>query len=117
MKISNQVLFSKRALKELSGGLLGGREIAKRLDIAPSYANWLLNQLKVGGLIESVRGPTGGYKLTKPHARITLLDLLTAIDGGIFPDEENDSPFLHDERERLRKLFVKLAKATKLEDL
>lgn len=48
------------------------------------YAQQILQRLRRGGLIESVRGPQGGYKLARPAESITLYDILLAAEGDTF---------------------------------
>jgi Rrf2 family protein len=46
----------------------------------------VLRTLVNEGLLKSTRGVDGGYRLAKPLAQITLLDIVEAIDGPIQPD-------------------------------
>jgi Rrf2 family protein len=45
------------------------------------YVIQLMRMLVVADLLESKRGVTGGYKLAKPANKITLLDIVEAVDG------------------------------------
>lgn len=45
------------------------------------YAQQILQRLRKGGVIDSVRGPHGGYRLTRSEEQITLYDILTAAEG------------------------------------
>ena len=47
------------------------------------YLEQLLGRLRKHGLVRSVRGNHGGYLLAKPAGDITLLDIITAVDGPI----------------------------------
>lgn len=62
----------------------GASEIAAHQKIAPEYAQQILQRLRKGGLIASVRGPLGGYRLARPAGEITLLDILIAAEGESF---------------------------------
>lgn len=56
-------------------------EIARELDISFHFLTKILQQLTGAGLMESYRGPSGGVTLAKPAHEISLLDIVTAIDG------------------------------------
>lgn len=55
-------------------------EISKRQDISLPYLEQLFVKLRRAGLVESVRGPGGGYRLAMPPAEIRVVDILTAVD-------------------------------------
>ncbi len=59
-------------------------EIADEYKIAVDYAQQILQRLRRAGLIESVRGPHGGYRLARPSDQITLGDILNAAEGSVF---------------------------------
>lgn len=60
-----------------------GREIAKALDTPSDYLLKILQQLVKGGILQSSRGPTGGFELARPADQITLLEIVVAIDGPV----------------------------------
>jgi Rrf2 family protein len=55
--------------------------IAERQEISRKYLDNLLAALKSAGLVRSVRGARGGYMLAKPPERITVKDIVVALDG------------------------------------
>jgi Rrf2 family iron-sulfur cluster assembly transcriptional regulator len=55
-------------------------EIAKRQDISLPYLEQLFVKLRRAGLVESVRGPGGGYRLAKSPSDIRVVDVLAAVD-------------------------------------
>jgi Rrf2 family cysteine metabolism transcriptional repressor len=57
------------------------REIAESHGIPERYLVQILLQLKSAGLVSSIRGASGGYRLARPPGQIALSDVLTAIDG------------------------------------
>ena len=61
--------------------VLTGRSLATLHGVSESYLLKHLRALAVAGVIEAVPGPRGGYRLARPAARITLLDIVEAIDG------------------------------------
>ena len=62
------------------GDLMSLAEISKRQDISLPYLEQLFVKLRRAGLVESVRGPGGGYRLAKPTSEIRVVDILSAVD-------------------------------------
>ena len=54
--------------------------ISERQAISLSYLEQLFSRLRKQGLVTSVRGPGGGYRLAKPHADISVSHIITAVD-------------------------------------
>lgn len=63
---------------------VGAQQIADAQHIQLEYAQQILQRLRKGGVIESLRGPQGGYMLAREPEQITLLDILTASEGETF---------------------------------
>jgi Rrf2 family protein len=63
------------------GGVLSAAALAEFHGVSPSYLLKHLQALAGAGLLESVPGPKGGYRLAKPTDRITLLDVVLAVEG------------------------------------
>ncbi|MEW5892746.1 MAG: Fe-S cluster assembly transcriptional regulator IscR [Pseudomonadota bacterium] len=57
--------------------------ISERQRISLSYLEQLFGRLRRQGLVESVRGPGGGYCLAKPMAEISVADIIRAVDEPI----------------------------------
>lgn len=57
--------------------------ISERQRISLSYLEQLFGRLRRQGLVESVRGPGGGYCLAKPMSEITVADVIRAVDEPI----------------------------------
>jgi len=55
-------------------------EISKRQDISLPYLEQLFVKLRRAGLVSSVRGPGGGYRLAKPASDIRVSEILGAVD-------------------------------------
>ena len=55
-------------------------EISKRQDISLPYLEQLFVKLRRAGLVDSVRGPGGGYRLAKSADSIRVSDILGAVD-------------------------------------
>ncbi len=58
-------------------------DIAKRQEISLSYLEQLFAKLRRRGLVRSVRGPGGGYRLASPPTRISVADVIRAVDEPI----------------------------------
>lgn len=57
--------------------------ISERQKISLSYLEQLFGRLRRQGLVESVRGPGGGYCLAKPLPEISVADIIRAVDEQI----------------------------------
>ncbi len=68
-----------------SGATADGPVTAERLalaqDIPPKFLESILLQLRRGGIVQSQRGPEGGYWLARPAKEISLADVIRIIDG------------------------------------
>ncbi len=84
MKLSTKGRYAMVALTDLAmaseDALLSLGEISKRQDISLPYLEQLFVKLRRSGLVESVRGPGGGYRLAKPASDIRVVDVLSAVD-------------------------------------
>jgi len=54
--------------------------ISERQSISLSYLEQLFSRLRRQGLVTSVRGPGGGYRLAKPQQAISISDIISAVD-------------------------------------
>ena len=61
--------------------IVGAAEIAESQGVELQYAQQILQRLRKGEIIESVRGPQGGYRLKRSADTISLLDILIATEG------------------------------------
>ena len=87
MKLSTKGKYGVRALFEIARhfgkGPLTIREIAGRQQISLSYLEQILHRLGKAGIIESVRGPHGGYELARRPGELTIGDVVRALEGPI----------------------------------
>lgn len=58
-------------------------EIAARQEISLSYLEQLFARLRKGGLVQSVRGPGGGYRLAREAGQTVVADIVLAVDEPI----------------------------------
>ncbi|MDI3335753.1 Rrf2 family transcriptional regulator [Defluviimonas aestuarii] len=84
MKLSTKGRYAMVALADLAtvreDQLTSLAEISKRQDISLPYLEQLFVKLRRSGLVESVRGPGGGYKLARDPADIRVSEVLEAVD-------------------------------------
>ncbi|MFQ6548617.1 Rrf2 family transcriptional regulator [Aestuariibius sp. 2305UL40-4] len=84
MKLSTKGRYAMVALADLAiqpgEALVSLGEISKRQDISLPYLEQLFVKLRKAGLVESVRGPGGGYRLARPTSEIRVVDILSAVD-------------------------------------
>ncbi|MFW8593078.1 Rrf2 family transcriptional regulator [Cribrihabitans neustonicus] len=84
MKLSTKGRYAMVALADIAlqpaGELVSLGDISKRQDVSLPYLEQLFVKLRRAGLVESVRGPGGGYRLAKPAADIRIVDVLSAVD-------------------------------------
>jgi len=86
MNISSKCEYGARAMLELArqsndAQPLSATKVAEAQSIPEKYLVHILLQLKHAGLVESVRGAHGGYRLAKSAEGISLRDIVLAIDG------------------------------------
>jgi Rrf2 family transcriptional regulator, iron-sulfur cluster assembly transcription factor len=58
-------------------------DIAKRQAISLSYLEQLFARLRRGGMVDGVRGPGGGYQLSKDASDINIAEIIAAVDEAI----------------------------------
>jgi len=56
-------------------------EIAERQNISLSYLEQIFSKLKKAGIVESVRGPGGGYMLAGATGSVSIADIVGAVEG------------------------------------
>jgi Rrf2 family protein len=96
MKIfSKKVKYGLAALFELAKnynmGFIQIKDIASTQNIPQNYLEQLLSILKKAGLVESMRGSQGGYKLNKPADQIKIIDIIEVLDGPLLISETSRS--------------------------
>ena len=84
MRLTTKGRFAVTAMLDLA--LRGSKNpvtlagISERQDISLSYLEQLFSRLRRHELVESVRGPGGGYFLARPLADINVADIIRAVD-------------------------------------
>lgn len=91
MKLSTKGRYGLRAFIDLA--VCGKEEpvsltsIAARQEISLNYLEQLMAKLKKAGLVESIRGCGGGYRLAREADEISVGDVLRALEGDLTPVE------------------------------
>jgi Rrf2 family protein len=67
--------------KHQKKGIILSTEISKKYNIPLEYLLKIMQQLVKAGLLRSKRGPRGGFSLGKPANKITMLQVIEAVDG------------------------------------
>ena len=87
--ISTKGRYSIRVLLDLaehrSGDFIPMKEVAARQDISLKYIERLMPALKAAGLVESVHGIGGGYRLTRTPDQYTVAEILLLTEGSLAP--------------------------------
>ena len=87
LKLSNRGLYGVKALYELAKNYGGApitiKEISKHHGLPIPFLEQVLHKLKHKGLVKSHRGVNGGYVLSRPPEKITLGDIIRALEGPI----------------------------------
>ena len=76
------VIMSKLCDKR-KPSLVSACYISSKTEIPEPTVAKILKKLSKGGLLSSVRGASGGYKLAKPADQISLFDVVTSLDGPV----------------------------------
>jgi Rrf2 family iron-sulfur cluster assembly transcriptional regulator len=84
MKLSTKGRYAMVALVDIAlqpeGSLTSLAELARRQSISLPYLEQLFVKLRRANLVESVRGPGGGYRLARPATEVRVVDVLAAVD-------------------------------------
>ena len=87
MKLYTKGRYGLRALIDLAQygeqEAVSIQSISARQQISDSYLEQLVRKLKKAGLVTSVRGAQGGYRLARPAEEISVGDVLRALEGSI----------------------------------
>ncbi len=99
--------------------------ISDRQQISLSYLEQLFGKLRRHGLVESVRGPGGGYNLAKPTDRITVAEIILAVDepldatrcGGMANCQDEQRCMTHDLWTSLNERIYEYLSSVSLKDM
>jgi Rrf2 family protein len=89
MRLSTKATYGLRAMVDIAlrfdKGATSIADIAEKEDISVDYLEQLLNRLRREGLLRSMRGPRGGYVLSREPGAITVRDVVKTLEGSMAP--------------------------------
>ncbi len=89
-KIPTKITYAIFAALDLAlrygEGPIQAKVIARRQTIPPRFIEQVLHALKHGGVVDSVRGPQGGYVLRQPPSDVSLASIVETMNGQAEPD-------------------------------
>ena len=85
LRISKLTDYAILMMVELAreGEVLSAHALAERIGVEVTTASKVLKMLAGGGLLESFRGASGGYRVTRGAAEISVAEVIAAIEGPI----------------------------------
>jgi Rrf2 family protein len=91
MNLTSKSRYALKIMMDLthfrSEPLIRRSDIASRQGVPSDYLDQIMMRLRSSGLVDSVRGRSGGYRLGKDPAGITLWDVFSAVEDMIYPTE------------------------------
>ena len=85
MRLSTKSRFAVTAMIDVAlredRGPVALAAISERHQISLSYLEQLFSKLRQAGLVESTRGPGGGYSLGRNPEKISMADIMEAVDA------------------------------------
>ena len=109
------------AQKSENGGNIGIKEISKGIDAPEHFLAKILQDLSRKDIVQSIKGPNGGFYLDESGRKCTLADIVKAVDGddlfigcglGLKVCSEKNPCPLHDEFKIIRKKIHYMLEST-----
>ncbi len=113
MRMSTRGRFGLRALlhlaEDIDGAPVSVSVLANEMGVSADYLMQLFVRMRRAGLVKSVRGPHGGFRLERPPGKITVGDVVRAVEGpiGVAPCIAPESCYGGRERRRQEGLCPK----------
>jgi len=89
MRMSTKAQYAVRAMVNLdlhSAGLpVALKDISRREDISQAYLEQLFVKMRRGKIVQSVRGPGGGYLLARPAEEIRIDEIIDSVEESLVP--------------------------------
>src|SRR2546428_5855809 len=104
MRLTTKGRFAVTAMLDLA--MHGGKGpvtlagISRRQSISLSYLEQLFGKLRRHTLVDSVRGPGGGYTLARDLKNVSVADIITAVDQPLDATQCGGEENLHHEQHR-----------------
>jgi Rrf2 family protein len=87
LKVTTQGRYALRAMLDLAlhgaDGPVPRRDIAERQELSPDYVAHLFGKLRDAGLVLGIKGPNGGYLLSRAPESILVGEIVQAVEGPI----------------------------------
>lgn len=87
MRLTTKGRYAVTAMLDLAlhseAGPVSLADISRRQEISLSYLEQLFSKLRKDGLVCSVRGPGGGYRLNRPLAEVSVAQIIDAVDESL----------------------------------
>ena len=102
MRLTTKGRFAVTAMLDLA--MQDGRgpvtlaEISQRQKISLSYLEQLFGKMRRRALVNSVRGPGGGYRLARDMGRVSIADIIDAVDEPIDSTQCGGKENCHDDK-------------------
>lgn len=105
MRLSTKGRFAVTAMIDIAlreeFGPVPLADIAARQQVSLSYLEQLFSRLRLQGLVTSIRGPGGGYKVGRRTNDITVADILTAVEDESSMDKQPNASHAQDTAQSL----------------
>lgn len=82
-KLTDYALLIMSAMAHEPNQVISATALAERLHLTPPTVSKILKMLAEKTLVTSTRGAEGGYRLARPMTAISLIDIITAMEGDI----------------------------------
>ncbi len=97
MRVSQRVTYGIMAAVDLAMHVqhdvpVQARAIARHQGIPIRFLEQVLHSMKKAGLVDSIRGAQGGYRLSRKPGDLSIADIMEALDGPVFHQSFSDSP-------------------------
>jgi len=76
-------LHAAAMLAAATGRRLTAAQMAGEMGVSQAHLSKVLQRMKGAGLVDSGRGPTGGFSLALPPGKVSLLDVYCAVEGNL----------------------------------
>jgi Rrf2 family protein len=87
MRFTSQVRYAVVAVFDMAFHDAGtphqAKTVSRRQGIPPRYLEQIFQRLVRDGILQSKRGPKGGYRLARPPGRLTIGDIVRATEGSV----------------------------------
>ncbi len=101
MRLTTKGRFAVTAMVDLAmqhgSGPVTLAEISRRQKISLSYLEQLFGKLRRRALVDSVRGPGGGYRLARDMSALSVADVIVAVDEPIDATQCGGKENCHDD--------------------